>query len=101
MARKLAILFVCACAIFAAPAYALGDTPSEEKPCGYSPSDWCPAKPGDPCGRHHSKDDCRADMRCYGMLYRGESFAACLSDGRGFASNCPTVGCTSEKPKRR
>jgi hypothetical protein len=29
------------------------------------------------------------------MRYRGESVVACIIDARGFASNCPTVGCRS------
>ena len=35
-----------------------------------------------------------------GMRYRGESVIACILDERGFASNCPTVGCTSDPPAR-
>jgi hypothetical protein len=34
------------------------------------------------------------------MPYRGESVVACLLDSRGFASNCPTVGCSSTPPRR-
>lgn len=64
-------------------------------PCGYSPTDWCPAPPGDPCGRHRTEAECRADLRCSGMPYRGESVVACIPAGRGFSSNCPAVGCTS------
>ena len=41
-----------------------------------------------------------ADLRCYGMPYRGESFVPCFLDARGFASNCPTVGCTSRRPPK-
>lgn len=67
-------------------------------PCGLSPKDWCPAPAGDPCGRHRNAADCRADAQCYGMPYRGESVVACILDERGFASNCPTVGCTSTSP---
>jgi hypothetical protein len=33
------------------------------------------------------------------MPYQGESVVACQLDGRGFASNCPTVGCTSTPPR--
>jgi len=63
--------------------------------CGFSPRDWCPAPPGDPCGRHPSETACRADSRCRGLAYRGESAVACMSDGKGFSSNCPAVGCIS------
>ena len=68
--------------------------------CGFSINDWCPAPSGDPCGRHRSTAACRADPTCYGMPYRGESVVACILDARGFASNCPTVGCTSTPPRR-
>ena len=69
--------------------------------CGVRPNDWCPAPAGDPCGRHADAKACKADKACYGQPYRGESFVACKVDERGFGLNCPTVGCTSEKPKRR
>ncbi len=68
--------------------------------CGTSPSDWCPSSPGDPCGQHKNTAACKADPKCYGMPYKGESFVACMFDARGFASNCPTVGCTSRRPAR-
>jgi hypothetical protein len=70
------------------------------KACGISLSDWCPSRPGDPCGRHKNTAACKADAKCYGMPYRGESLIACMYDARGFASNCPTVGCTNQRPKR-
>jgi hypothetical protein len=78
----------------------VGATPSaaQPPPCGTSPTDWCPAPVGDPCGRHRNVADCRADTACYGIPYRGESVVACIVDTRGFASNCPTVGCTSTSP---
>jgi hypothetical protein len=60
-----------------------------------SPGDWCPAPAGDPCGAHRNVASCRADERCVGMRYRGESIVACMFDARGFAKNCPTVGCMS------
>ena len=69
--------------------------------CGQSISDWCPAPAGDPCGMHKDTASCRADARCYGMPYRGESVIACIFDDRGFAENCPTVGCTSTPPVNR
>jgi len=62
------------------------------------PNDWCSSPPGDPCGEHKDKASCMADERCAGMPYRGESFVACHYDARGFADNCPTVGCVSPKP---
>jgi hypothetical protein len=62
-------------------------------PCGMSPGDWC-TKPSDgPCGRHIDAVECRADPACSGMEYSGESAIACHWDKRGFADNCPTVGC--------
>jgi hypothetical protein len=67
--------------------------------CGLGPSDWCPAPAGDPCGRHLDEAACRADPVCFGMPYRGESVVACLWDERGFAPNCPAVGCTSIPPR--
>ncbi len=67
-------------------------------PCGASPGDWCPSPPGDPCGVHKDKASCQADPACFGMPYRGESLVACTVDERGFASNCPTVGCISTLP---
>jgi hypothetical protein len=78
-----------------APRPSADKPPISGRPCGMSPSDWCPSPPGDPCGVHKNVKDCRADKRCKGMPYRGESFVACKDDGTGFASNCPTVGCIS------
>jgi hypothetical protein len=72
---------------------------AQSRPCGINPSDWCPAPAGDPCGRHRNVAACRADPACYGMPYQGESVVACQLDRRGFASNCPTVGCTSTAPR--
>ena len=69
--------------------------PDAPGPCGFGPSDWCPAPAGDPCGEHRDTASCKADARCKGMRYRGESVVACKYDERGFATNCPTVGCTS------
>jgi hypothetical protein len=71
--------------------------------CGRSPSDWCEGSFDDPCSRHHATDACKADRQCYGVPYRGESLVACMDDGqqRGFARNCPTVGCTSVPLARR
>ena len=63
--------------------------------CGVSPSDWCVAPGDDPCAIHKDKSSCQADKNCEGMPYRGESAVACQFDNRGFASNCPTVGCIS------
>lgn len=69
--------------------------------CGLSPSDWCSAPPGDRCGIHKDAVSCKADPQCFGMPYRGESVVPCIFDERGFASNCPAVGCTSVPPKAR
>jgi hypothetical protein len=64
-------------------------------PCGISISDWCPSPPGDPCGWYKNERQCRADDRCKGVQYRGESVVACIADGKGFWENCPAVGCVS------
>jgi hypothetical protein len=61
--------------------------------CGTSPDDWCPAPEGDPCGAHQTVAECRADPRCGGLRYRGESLLGCRRDARGFGVGCPTVGC--------
>ena len=66
--------------------------------CGFKIEDWCPSYTGDPCNRHKTTAACKADLKCYGMPYRGVSFVPCFLDKRGFANNCPTVGCTSRKP---
>jgi hypothetical protein len=63
--------------------------------CGTRTTDWCAAPAGDPCGAHKNVDACKADPACVGMPYRGESVVACQFDARGFATNCPTVGCRS------
>ena len=80
------------------PADASGPSKREEKVdpfCGMGPGDWCPAPAGDPCGAHKDVASCRADPRCKGMPYRGESVVACNDDGHGFSTNCPSVGCIS------
>jgi hypothetical protein len=64
-----------------------------------SPTDWCPAPAGDPCGEHKNVAACRADPQCKGMPYQGESVVACQFDDAGYASNCPTVGCISARAK--
>ena len=66
---------------------------AQPPPCGFSPNDWCSSPPADPCGRHKTAAACKADNACHGLRYRGESMEACRWDGRGFAANCPTVGC--------
>jgi len=71
------------------------------RPCGMALGDWCAADRGDPCNRHKNTAACKADPKCFGMPYRGESLIACVFDERGFASNCPTVGCTSRRPARQ
>lgn len=68
--------------------------------CGLSPSDWCALPVGDPCGEHKDAEACKADPHCSGMPYRGESVIACIFDARGFATNCPTVGCISTPPEK-
>ena len=64
-------------------------------PCGTKVGDWCPSPKGDPCGKHKDVDSCKADKRCKGMPYQGESVVACIDDGSGFSPNCPPVGCIS------
>jgi hypothetical protein len=78
---------------------ATSSVPAQRGPCGMNATDWCPAAPDDPCGRHRDVAACRADQECYGRPYEGESLVACILDRRGFASNCPTVGCTSMPPR--
>jgi hypothetical protein len=87
-------LLIAASILVAASANIWAQTP----PCGMGISDWCSAPPNDPCGAHRNSVACKADPRCYGMPYRGESVVPCILDPRGFASNCPTVGCTSTPP---
>src|SRR5260370_29021181 len=91
---SLSLLGVAALLVAAAPAPAA----AQPRACGMNPSDWCPAPAGDPCGRHRNVAACRADPACNGMRYEGESVVACQVDGRGFASNWPTVGCSSTPP---
>jgi len=80
---------------------ACGNVASFAQPsCGTGPNDWCPAPAGDPCGRHRTAVECKADPACYGMPYRGESVVRCNFDTRGFGTNCPTVGCTSTAPQK-
>ena len=93
-------LFLSATAILAPAATPAADVPGGNLACGMNISDWCPAPPGDPCGRNHNTAACKADPACYGMPYRGESLVRCLLDERGFGTNCPTVGCTSTPPAR-
>jgi hypothetical protein len=61
--------------------------------CGASPDDWCTRPQDGACGRHMDEADCRADSNCAAMRYSGESVVACHWDERGFADNCPAVGC--------
>jgi hypothetical protein len=61
--------------------------------CGVSPDDWCTGIRDGACGRHMNEADCRADSHCAAMRYGGESVVACHWDERGFADNCPAVGC--------
>ena len=83
-------LVMLAVMLLAAPA-----GPVAAQVCGMGVADWCPAPPGDPCGRHRSVAACRADAACRGLPYRGESVVRCELDARGFGRNCPTVGCVS------
>lgn len=67
----------------------------EQGRCGASPTDWCPGPKGDPCSAHKNTAECRADPKCKGRPYQGESVIACKDDGSGFSPNCPSVGCIS------
>jgi len=69
--------------------------PRQRDDCGTRPDDWCAGPAGDPCGAHKDVASCRADSRCGGRAYAGESVVACRFDARGFGENCPTVGCVS------
>ena len=84
----LAVLLLAACTKTSPP-------PAASEPCGFRTDDWCAAPADDPCGTHRTPAACKADTRCEGMAYRGESAVACIADARCFASNCPTVGCIS------
>ncbi|MCC6526716.1 MAG: hypothetical protein IT373_28975 [Polyangiaceae bacterium] len=77
------------------PASTLAAPTTDPRLCALDPQGWCPAPAGDPCGAHADVASCRADPRCGGVRYRGESAIACLLDERGFGLNCPTVGCVS------
>jgi hypothetical protein len=79
---------------------AIASASAQERPCGTSRGDWCPAPMGDPCGGHENSADCRADQRCRAMRYRGpfiRTFVSCRIDARGFSANCGwlVVGCVS------
>src|SRR4029450_7547604 len=69
--------------------------PKPAADCGLRPNDWCPAPPGDPCGAHLNEKSCRADPKCKGMPYRGESVERCKEDLEGFWTNCTSVGFIS------
>ena len=99
MKKHFVLFFLWLGFVSAASACAAGKPPAIDPHCGLSPSDWCSSPPGDPCGRHKDAASCKADLNCEGMHYRGESVEACLWDARGFAKNCPTVGCISPKKK--
>jgi hypothetical protein len=68
---------------------------AQDRECGTSPNDWCPAPAGDPCGRHRNANECRNDASCNAVPFRGATKIACITDRRGFSLNCPTVGCRS------
>jgi hypothetical protein len=93
------LLIVFALSLAVAPeGQANGRRDATRNDCGMKLDDWCPSYRGDPCNRHKTTAACKADPKCYGMPYRGVSFVPCFLDERGFASNCPTVGCTSRRP---
>ncbi|MCB9583401.1 MAG: hypothetical protein H6717_40590 [Polyangiaceae bacterium] len=84
--RALAGLLVCAAAL-------LSCRSTSKASCGERPDDWCTAVSGDPCAKHTDAKACEADPKCEALSYRGESAAACMTDDRCFASNCPAIGC--------
>jgi len=86
MINSRSFLVVCFVAASMMPAQA-------RNPCGISPDDWCTSAKDSRCGRHLTATECRSDAACVGMRYAGESAIACHWDERGFADNCPTVGC--------
>ena len=90
-------LLIAALILFAAS----GNIQAQIPLCGMGLRDWCPAPAGDPCGAHRNTAQCKADPLCFGMAYQGEAVVPCLLDARGFASNCPTVGCTSTPPAQQ
>ncbi len=61
--------------------------------CGGSINDWCTSAGDGACGGHANEADCRADAACLAVRYSGESVVTCHWDERGFADNCPAVGC--------
>lgn len=97
MIRALSLLLLLGCASTPDPhAAGAGERMGSTDPsCGVSTDDWCAAPEGDPCGIHANEALCRADARCRGLPYRGESVVACMPDGKGYWSNCPAVGCVS------
>ena len=88
-------LFVTLCATLLVAGCPKAKPKDYGKDCGFGTQDWCDSPAGDPCGRYKNVGECRADARCKGMAYRGESAVACVIDPSGFATNCPTVGCIS------
>jgi len=52
-----------------------------------------PTEKADACADHKDAASCKADARCGGAAYKGESVVACQYDARGFTTNCPWVGC--------
>jgi hypothetical protein len=99
--RKILLTGLCAWGLSSLPISATAaPAATQSNPCGFAPGDWCPAEKGDPCSTHPNATACRADPACYGVPYRGESVVACDIDERGFASNCPTIGCTSTPPRK-
>lgn len=63
--------------------------------CGMGIKDWCTVPSWDFCGSHKNTQECKADSNCQGIPYRGESMIPCQYDEKGYATNCPTVGCAS------
>jgi len=95
MRRAVAVTMLVGLALLSCKKLGPGSTKrsGSDPSCGTSPSDWCDPVPGDPCGDRRSQAECRADSRCEAWPYAGESAAACITDERCFASNCPSVGC--------
>lgn len=65
--------------------------------CGASINDWCTGLKDGACGAHMNEAACKSDEACMAARYSGESLVACHWDERGFADNCPAVGCRDRK----
>ena len=99
----------------------VADQPVRPSDCGMETTDWCtdPGLPGfrvicvsrasptygprpaTPAAAIATWRPAKPTRNATAMPYQGLSCVPCMLDERGFASNCPTVGCTSTPPRRR